>query len=250
MSASDILFSLQDKVIKKFNKLKVDITEEELEEMLGPGFVNQYSRDGSSTDEDPSAVDVPYITHRPIPEPKGKKAGSNYVPFGEAKEKPTDEEQMESAEDMEADVDAVEADAAAGEEDVDAADVAADDELGTDVGGDMMDGSMGADDMGGMGMEQEEPKSSSEIGRIYELKKIYARLTSIESYLGNESDTELLQIRNHVSQSIELFELVSSNFDSYKEKLDEIIVTYYKFLLEVYESVKKIYAQQAKSGDK
>jgi len=121
------------------------------------------------------------------------------------------------------------------------------------MGGDDMAG-MGADagiggDMG-MGMPgEEEEKSPSEIGRLYELKKIYSRLTSIEAYLGNESEQELLEIRNHVSQGIALFELVSSNFDSYKDKLNEIIVMYYKFLLEVYKSVKNFYAKEKKSGD-
>ena len=112
--------------------------------------------------------------------------------------------------------------------------------------GDM--GAGGMDNMG-MGMQEEEEKTPTELGRIYELKKIYTRLTSIESYLGNESDQELLEIRNYVSQGIELFEIVSSNFDSYKDRMNEIIVMYYKFILEVYESVKRYYSSQKQSGD-
>jgi len=99
-----------------------------------------------------------------------------------------------------------------------------------------------------MGMPQEQ-KTASELGRIYELKKIYTRLTSIESYLGNESSQELLEIRNYVSQSIELFEIIAANFDSFKEKLDEVIVMYYKFLIEVYGSVKNYYGQVSKKED-
>jgi len=113
---------------------------------------------------------------------------------------------------------------------------------------------------GGMGMEQEDPlvsKTPSELGRIYELKKIYTRLTTIESYLSESSDPELLRIRLLVSKSIELFEILSSNIPVYKppkapkERLDEIIITYYKFLKQVYESVAKYYKSKdtAMKGD-
>jgi len=44
-------------------------------------------------------------------------------------------------------------------------------------------------------------------------------------------------------------QLVSSNFDSYKEQLDDIIVTYYKFILEVYKEVESYFKKEAKSGD-
>lgn len=179
------------------------------------------------------------------------------------------EEEIEDAtgDDMEASPEDVADDAAAeiGGDDQVAADAdAAGDDMGGgdmgDTGGDMGDAaagdpSMGGDmggDMGGMGDiggQEEEEKTAGEIGRIYELKKIYSRLTSIESYLGNESDQELLEIRNYVSKGIELFEIISANFNSYKDKLDEIIVTYYKFLMEVYDTVKKYYSKQKNSGD-
>jgi len=118
-------------------------------------------------------------------------------------------------------------------------------------GGEMpADPSMAGGMEGGMGMEQEDPmhaKTPSELGRIYELKKIYTRLTTIESYLSESSDPELLRMRLLVSKSIELFEILASNIPVYKapkapkERLDEIIIMYYKFLKQVYESVAKYY---------
>lgn len=102
-----------------------------------------------------------------------------------------------------------------------------------DVG---MGGEMGM----GMGMEEEE-KSPHELGRIYELKKIYTRLTSIESYLSAEADPELTDLRKYVSQSIELFEILASNIDSYKDKMDDIIISYYKFLKEIYFEIRSYY---------
>jgi hypothetical protein len=115
------------------------------------------------------------------------------------------------------------------------------------MGGDM---GLGGDMGGGMGMGgmEEEEKSPNELGRIYELKKIYTRLTSIESYLAAEADTELSEIRRFVSQSIELFEIVASNIGSYKDKMDDIIISYYKFLKEVYSQIRNYYKE--KSEDK
>jgi hypothetical protein len=105
-------------------------------------------------------------------------------------------------------------------------------------------GAMGGDVGGelgmGMGMEEEQ-KSPHELGRIYELKKIYTRLTSIESYLASEADPELTDLRKYVSQSIELFEILASNIESYKDKMDEIIISYYKFLKEIYFEIRNYY---------
>jgi hypothetical protein len=115
-----------------------------------------------------------------------------------------------------------------------------DETAGMGMGGDM-----------GMGMDQqEEEKSPTELGRIYELKKVYSRMTAIEAYLGSESSEELLKVRSYVSQAIELFEIISANFNSYKDKLNEIIVIYYKFIKEVYDSIRDYYKKQSKSGDK
>ena len=236
MSVTNILTQLQLSVTKKHHQL--ELHEDELEEMFGPTFANQYSRDGDAVSDVPNVVDTPYDTHMSTPVPKGKKAGSNYV-LGEADGIDTEKETTTVADkaiDAAGDTD--------GNAQIDDTGAGADADMNIgDVGGDNMDLGMGMD-------EQEEEKSPTDLGRIYELKKIYSRLTSIESYLANESNLELLEIRNYVSQGIELFEIVSSNFDSYKGKMNEIIVMYYKFILEVYNSVKTFYGKQKKSGDK
>lgn len=283
--ASSILTQLQNSLT---SKIKVD----EVEEMFGPGgFTSHYasySDDEEQTDvPNTSSVDTPFTTNRPIKPPKGKKAGSNYVPFpatatGESAMLEAKKKKKDSDEDLEADADMA---ASAAEEDTEEATGESDEEVSLDDiegGGDDMpaggeagaempaDGEMGSadggmdaagggdmagmGDMGDMGTagmpgQEEEQKTSGELGRIYELKKIYSRLTSIESYLANESSKELGEIRLNVSQAIELFEIVSSNFDSYKEKLDEIIVMYYKFIMEAYESVRDFYKREAAKND-
>ena len=93
---------------------------------------------------------------------------------------------------------------------------------------------------GGMPGE-EKPKTAEEIGRIYELKKIYSRLISMESYLSDTSDITLIKLRSYVSHSINLFETLISNVDSFKENVNEIIVMYYSFLERIYEILQKYY---------
>lgn len=253
MNTAALLQQLQDKLIKKYDELKVELPQEELEELFGP-FDNQsyLSFDNTSDVDEPEAVNTPYVTHRPFALPKGTKRG-NIRPVKEAKDTDEDDIPAEDEAAMAADAGEEATEEATGEEmDPEGAE-GMEGEAGGDEGemgaGDMPD-DMSGGDMGDTGMDmggdQEEEKDPTELGRIYELKKIYARLTSIESYLGNESDQELLQIRNYVSQGIELFEIVSANFNSYKDRLNEIIVMYYKFLLEVYNSVKTYYGKEKK----
>ena len=108
------------------------------------------------------------------------------------------------------------------------------------AGGDMA-GGMGGD-MGIPG--QEEPLSPKEIGRAYELKKIYARLVSLEKYLTDITEPHLVELRAYVSHAVDLFRTITSNFESYKDRLDDIIVTFYKFLQEAYTILKKYYKKQ------
>ena len=114
---------------------------------------------------------------------------------------------------------------------------------------DMAGGDMG---MGGMagGTEEEQTLTSSQIGRVYELKKIYSRLASIESYLSRATDHSILELRKYVGQSIDLFEVVMSNYEQYKENVDDIIVQFYEFLDVVYESIKTYYKSIDNEGVK
>lgn len=231
-----ILGQLQDRLTMHFDRPKTVDTEGVAGG--GPEFINQYPPKDDDVVDEPEAFDTPYVTNRPFILPTGGKR-SNKLPESKGLKEQEDDPEEEAA------------DAADTGEDI-AADVGGGETPnigGEETAGDMNAGmgDMGAG-MGIPGLEQEEPKTASQLGRIYELKKIYSRLTSIESYLGNESSTELLEIRNLVSKSIELFEIVSSNFDSYKEKLDEIIIMYYKFILEVYKEVEGFFKKESKSS--
>jgi hypothetical protein len=114
----------------------------------------------------------------------------------------------------------------------------------------MTDPSMGAN-IPGMGMDQgmmgiSSPPTAEQIGRIFELKKIYSRLLSIEQYLSFTSDEFLLNLKEYISKAIELFETLIFNLDSFKNKLDDIIVLYYTFVQSVYQLLDKYYKKKEK----
>lgn len=111
--------------------------------------------------------------------------------------------------------------------------------MGGEMGADAGMGGMGGMGMGGMGMgEPQQTLSSSQIGRVYELKKIYSRLSSVETYLARTTDQSILELRKYVSQSIDLFEVVITNFEQFKDKIDEVIIMFYEFLSIVYGSLR------------
>lgn len=190
---------------------------------------------GSEDDDDPDTrPDFPYVT-----DPKGY---TTHVPLEQDDIKEADEPAMPAP--AEAGADAGE-DAGAEMPASPGGDEGGIGDMGMDASGDMpgVDSSMPG--MAGMG-EQKEELSSTQIGRVYELKKIYSRLASVESFLARTTDESILEIRKLVAQSIDLFELVISNYDQYKEQVDEIIVTYYEFLDSVYTTMKNYFAEMSK----
>lgn len=279
MSATDKLNKLYTKVSIKSNKMKVvDVDEKEKQystsssPFLKPNTMDMDYRGTPALPDDTTTVGRPYKTQSnvgnlpagggghnsaPLPDNSSGEPFDYSAPSGdeddakrrkimrtsdgedvEVREQdetpvdPTEEEPEEGGGDMELPPDPATTDPSMNAQQPGAMDMGMGDEAG----------------MGDMGMEEEE-KSPHELGRIYELKKIYARLTSIEGYLSAEADPELSEIRRFVSQSIELFEIVASNIDSYKDKMDEIIISYYKFLKEVYFKIKGYYKTKSEDAD-
>ena len=269
-STTDTLNKLYDKVVLKTNKLKPEeIDEEERKDYKKTNSSPFQQQQGIDTDFQGKAGEKPYKTNMDAGDLPAGGGGNNagqlpdnsspgefdYSPDAEnGKQKklmrtkdgeefevreadetpvvPPEEEEnpTNTGDDM-----ALPADPATTDPSMNAEQPGADMGMG-DVGGDMGMGDVGGD----MGMGEEE-KSPHELGRIYELKKIYSRLTSIESYLSSEADPELTDLRKYVSQSIELFEILASNIDAYKDKMDDIIVSYYKFLKEIYFEIRGYY---------
>jgi len=103
--------------------------------------------------------------------------------------------------------------------------------------------------MGG-GFGEPPAKTAEEVGKIFELKKIYSRLLAIESQLSFSSEIVLLKLRKFISQAIELFETLISNVDTFKDEIDDIIVMYYEFLEQVYDIMKRFYKIKQKEEKK
>lgn len=78
----------------------------------------------------------------------------------------------------------------------------------------------------------------TEIGRIYELKRIFSRLMIIDDYLSSSADDKMINLRHNVSQAIDFFKLIISNIDEFLDKIDNIIIMYYDFLIAAYKIVK------------
>jgi len=113
-----------------------------------------------------------------------------------------------------------------------------------------MDPSMAGMDpsMMGMGM-QTGPTDSQGVGRVYELKKIYSRLVSMQSYLSSSTDVNLIKLRNYVSNTMDLFRTLISNIALYKDNLDEIIIAFYKVVDNVYVILSKYYKDNTNGND-
>jgi len=84
------------------------------------------------------------------------------------------------------------------------------------------------------GMPTQEPiRTARELGRIYELNKIYMRLYTIHKILSSVSDSKLQNIRDMTTEVFEIYRLILNNIKSYAGILDDIILQYYKFLDEL-----------------
>lgn len=125
------------------------------------------------------------------------------------------------------------------------------DPMADPTAGGMTDPSMGANIpgmdpiTGGMGGE---PQTSKDIGRVFELKKIYTRLISIEQYLSFTSDEFLIKLKVYISKAVQLFETLIFNIQIFKDRIDDIIVIYYKFIDTVYMLLKKHYEKKDKEN--
>lgn len=99
------------------------------------------------------------------------------------------------------------------------------------------------------GMPGEEQKDEKDLGRVFELKKIFSRLLAIDNHLSSSPDPKLFKLKGYVNDALELFKLVVNNPESYKEKIDEIIVVYYKFIKRLYLLLEEYYKEKKEEVD-
>jgi len=80
----------------------------------------------------------------------------------------------------------------------------------------------------------------SVVDKVYRLKKIYAKLIAISRILDYHSDSKFDALRDEILEAIDLFHILVSNFDSFKDKIDDIIKSYYKLLQTAIEELEKL----------
>lgn len=92
--------------------------------------------------------------------------------------------------------------------------------------------------------EVDNEEQLSTVDKVYRLKKIYAKLIAISRLLEYHSDPKFDVLRNEVLEAIDLFHIIVSNFDSFKDKIDDIIKSYYKLLQTSIEELDKLSKNQ------
>lgn len=88
--------------------------------------------------------------------------------------------------------------------------------------------------------ELETEEQLSVVDKVYRLKKIYAKLIAISRILDYHSDAKFDVLRDEILEAIDLFHIVISNFDSFRDKIDDIIKGYYKLLQNTIEELEKL----------
>lgn len=92
----------------------------------------------------------------------------------------------------------------------------------------------GAGDDTGFGTDiqfgEEGQLTASEIGKVYTIKQLYFKLKGLSKLLEENNDVRLLPLKNKVLKSIDMFQLVINNYETYKEKIDQLIIIFYRFI--------------------
>lgn len=77
-----------------------------------------------------------------------------------------------------------------------------------------------------------------ELGKIYMLKKLYAKLIALDKLLDRFNEDKYSILKSNVAEAIEIFNAVVLNYDLFKENIDSIIKLYQKFVLRAVSQLK------------
>ena len=68
------------------------------------------------------------------------------------------------------------------------------------------------------------------LGRIYMLKKVYAKLLTVSGYLDSVSEPRFDDLKRKVIEALDIFHVVVTNFDAFVDKIDDILSSVEGFL--------------------
>lgn len=79
--------------------------------------------------------------------------------------------------------------------------------------------------------EKSEEEAIDDITKVYRMKRVYSRLIAIHKYLEYFNDHQLDDLKGKMEESIDLFHTIIMNYKSVKNRIDDIIRKYERFLV-------------------
>ncbi|MCK5015539.1 MAG: hypothetical protein KAS32_00545, partial [Candidatus Peribacteraceae bacterium] len=93
-------------------------------------------------------------------------------------------------------------------------------------------------------MGLEEPKTPEEVmkdlGKVYVMKKTYAKLLAISNILDNYSDEKFDDVRVKVLETLDIFTVIVNNYDQFQDDVDKIIDVFIKFTVKATEELDRL----------
>ena len=87
--------------------------------------------------------------------------------------------------------------------------------------------------------EAPEPMEPSDLLKMYELRRIYKKLVNVLDIIESINDPEIYDLRKNLLKSIEYLDIIIDNLDNYKEKLDDLLQLYHKYLKSMVQEIVK-----------
>lgn len=80
----------------------------------------------------------------------------------------------------------------------------------------------------------------SNVDKVYRLKKLYAKLLAISRIMDYYSDKSFDDLQKKVLESIDIFHIIVSNYDVFKDKINIIIKSFEQLLQKCVEEIEKL----------
>jgi len=80
----------------------------------------------------------------------------------------------------------------------------------------------------------------STVDQVYRLKKLYAKLIAVSRIMDHYSDESFEDLQKKILESIDLFHIIVSNYDVFKDKINIIIKSFEQLLQKSVEEIERL----------
>jgi hypothetical protein len=87
---------------------------------------------------------------------------------------------------------------------------------------------------------QIQPVDKTEIGKIYELSRLYSRLVAINNVLQYLADPKLDDMKYKVAEALDLFNVIISRYDDFNSSVGKITDKYTNFIMKITDEIDKV----------